>query len=166
MKKHLQVSIFLLTLIALTLPFNVFAKGSFSFVVIRGGGMDGELRSVDPALTDTFFAFADFSSAKTDKPASLGIGYEVIRYYSDTNGHEQAFDHLHYYPDSRYVFYDGIVNGWSEYDGKWYVASPDIKVSFENALIKQTQSATPLIIVAALSLLFVVAFLVRQTSTY
>jgi hypothetical protein len=48
---------------------------------------------------------------------------------------------LHYYPDSGYVFYDGIVNGSSEYDGKWYTANPNIKSVFEAALVAQTQSA-------------------------
>ncbi|MCI0607869.1 MAG: hypothetical protein L0Z71_02260 [Anaerolineae bacterium] len=47
---------------------------------------------------------------------------------------EVAFDRLHYYPDTGFVYYDGIVNGSSEYDGKWYTARSDMKATFETAL--------------------------------
>jgi len=166
MKTRLLVTILLPMLVALLIPAAVLAKGNFSFIVIQGGGINRELRSTDPALTGDFLAFADFFSAKTDKPAKPGIGYEVIRYYSDTNGPAQAFDHLHYYPDSGYVFYDGIVNGWSEYDNKWYRAKPEIKGAFENSLpSKPNQSLMPFIIAAGLSLIFIVAFLIHKPST-
>ncbi|MBI2757332.1 MAG: hypothetical protein HYX49_01485 [Chloroflexi bacterium] len=165
MKTRLLVTVLVPVLVALFVPAAVLAKGNFSFIVIQGGGIDGELRSTDPALTDDFFAFADFFSAQTDQPAKPGLGYKVIRYYS-YNGREIAFDYLHYYPETGYVYYDGIMGGWSEYDGKWYVANPNIKTSFENIFLKQTQSATPFIAAAALSLLFVLAFMFRQTSTH
>lgn len=165
MKTRLLVTILVPVLVALFVPAAVLAKGNFSFIVIQGSGVDGKLRSTDPALTDDFFAFADFSSARTDQPAKPGPGYEVIRYYDD-NGREFAFDHLHYYPETGYVYYDGIVGGWSEYDGKWYIANPNIKDSFENIFLKQSQSAAPFIAAAALSLLFVLAFMFRPTATH
>jgi hypothetical protein len=123
-----------LTLLLTALTFiTVFAKGSFSFITITGPDLKELIRSTDPALTTDFFAFADFFQDKITEPADPGAGYEITRYYVD-GGRESAFDHLHYYPDSGYVFYDGIVNGWSEYDNEWYTASPEIKTAFDRAL--------------------------------
>jgi hypothetical protein len=54
-----------------------------------------------------------------------------------------VFDRLHYYPETGFVFYDGIENGDSEYDGEWYTANPEIKTVFESALMAQSVSAAP-----------------------
>ena len=115
---------------------TVFAKGDFSFIAVTGGTLRDEVRLSDPALTHDFFTFADFYDNKTEAPLDPGMGYEIIRYYM--NGHtETAFDRLHYYPETGFVYYDGIVNGSSEYDGKWYIAQPEIKGTFETALFTQ-----------------------------
>jgi hypothetical protein len=53
------------------------------------------------------------------------------------------FDRLHYYPETGFVFYDGIENGDSEYDGEWYLADPGIRTVFESALAAQSESAAP-----------------------
>ena len=60
-----------------------------------------------------------------------------MRYY--VNGYtERPFDKLHYYPETGFVYYDGIANGGSsEYDGAWYTAQPEIKSTFEAALLTQ-----------------------------
>lgn len=54
-----------------------------------------------------------------------GEGYELERQYKDGNTH-RTFDRVRYYPAgyTGYVFYVGIENGWSEYDGKWFSANP------------------------------------------
>ena len=78
---------------------------------------------------------------KTDPPSNPGIGYEIRRFYIDGR-REIAFDRLHYYPDTGFVFYDGIVNGSSEYDGDWYKASPNVADAFESVLLAQTPSVT------------------------
>ena len=127
---------FALSLILMT-SITVFAKGGFSFIAIAGPDLDEEVRSTDPALTTDFFAFADYYQDKTEVPANPGTGYEITRYYID-GSREIAFDRLHYYPDSGFVYYDGIVNGSSEYDGEWYTAKPEIKTVFESALAKPT----------------------------
>ena len=115
---------------------NVLAKGSFAFISIMGPDLKEPVRISDLALTEDFFTFADFYRDGTEAPADPGVGYEITRYYVDGN-QESAFDKLHYYPETGFVYYDGIVNGSSEYDGKWYTAKPDIKTIFESALYSQ-----------------------------
>ncbi|HSK66210.1 MAG TPA: hypothetical protein VK888_04725 [Anaerolineales bacterium] len=68
------------------------------------------------------------------------MGYEIRRYYIDGK-REILFDRLHYYPSTGFVFYDGIVNGDSEYDGEWYSANLAIKTAFESAVSANVQPA-------------------------
>jgi hypothetical protein len=49
------------------------------------------------------------------------------------------FDQLHYYPYTGYVYYDGLVNGSSEYDGKWYAATPSAEEPFRAALAERAR---------------------------
>ena len=136
MLSRIRIALGLALLLTLITSVSVFAKGQFSFIAVTGGSLTDEVRLSDPALTRDFFAFADFYRNKTDAPVDPGVGYEIKRYY--LNGHtETAFDKLHYYPDTGYVYYDGIVNGSSEYDGKWYTAKPDMQKTFETALNTQ-----------------------------
>ena len=123
----------LAVLLALTTILTVLAKGQFSFIAITGPGIDEEIRSTDSGLTTDFFAFADFYRDKVNAPAEPGPGYQITRYYIDGN-REIAFDQLHYYPGTGFVFYDGIVNGDSEYDDEWYSANPAIQTAFESAI--------------------------------
>jgi hypothetical protein len=127
-------------MLTLLTSITVFAKGDFSFISISGPKLKEPVRVTDPTLTGDFFAFADFFEDKTLAPADPGTGYEITRYYTEGNG-EIAFDRLHYYPDTGFVYYDGIVNGSSEYDGEWYTAKHEIKTVFESALLKLTQSS-------------------------
>jgi hypothetical protein len=128
---------------SLILFITAFAKGGFSFIAITGPNLKEEVRSREAALTEDYFTFADFYRNKTEAPADPGAGYEITRYYID-GAREIAFDRLHYYPESGFVYYDGIVNGSSEYDGEWYTASSEIHSIFEHALsissIKSTDS--------------------------
>ncbi len=111
----------------------VLAKGGYAFITITGPDLKETVRTSDAALTEDFFAFADFYRDRVEAPADAGAGYEITRYYLD-GGREIAFDRLHYYPAAGVVYYDGIVTGSSEYDRKWYAAKPEIKSVFENAL--------------------------------
>jgi hypothetical protein len=96
------------------------------------------MRITDASLTEDFFTFANFYEDKTRTPVDPGQGYEITRHYVRGVG-DVIFDRLHYYPESGCVFYDGIENGDSEYDGEWYTANPEIKTSFESALGTQTR---------------------------
>jgi hypothetical protein len=126
-------------LLTLLTSVTVFAKGSYAFITIDGPDLKEPIRSTDLALTSDFFSFAEFYQNATDAPADPGVGYEITRYYVD-GGREVAFDRLHYYPDTGYVYYDGFVNGSSEYDRKWYPAKPEVKAVFAAAL---TSTANP-----------------------
>jgi hypothetical protein len=140
MFSRIQIALVLALLLTLLTSITVFAKGSFSFIEITGAKLKDEVRLSDPALTTDFFTFADFYRNKTETPIDPGVGYEITRYYLD-GSREIAFDKFHYYPDTGFVYYDGIVNGSSEYDGKWYTAQPEIKSTFETALFTQIRLA-------------------------
>jgi len=136
MFSRIRIAAGLALMLTLVTSITVFAKGSFAFIRITGPDLTEAVQISDPALTTDFFTFADFFRNKTEVPAEPGIGYEITRYYVDA-GRESVFDMLHYYPDTGFVYYDGIVNGSSEYDGKWYTAQSAIKPIFETALANQ-----------------------------
>jgi len=139
---HTLVALGLALLFGLISSVTVFAKGGFDFITITGPNLKEAVRVKDTALTEDFFAFANFYEDKTKEPADPGQGYEILRYYVDGK-REIVFDRLHYYPETGFVFYDGIENGESEYDGEWYTADPEIKTVFEAALSIGTGSAAP-----------------------
>jgi hypothetical protein len=121
---------------------TAFAKGGFDFITITGPSLNDALHVTDTSLTADFFTFANFYEDKTKPPADPGKGYEITRHYVQGTS-DIIFDRLHYYPKTGFVFYDGIENGDSEYDGEWYTANPDVKSVFESALAIQTGSAAP-----------------------
>lgn len=137
MFSRIRIAIGLALILTLFTSINVSAKGSFSFIAVTGAKLADEVRISDPALTQDFFTFADFYRSKAEAPVDPGVGYEITRYY--VNGYtETPFDKLHYYPETGFVYYDGIANGGSsEYDGAWYTAQPAIKSTFESALLTQ-----------------------------
>jgi hypothetical protein len=139
---RIGVAFSLALLFILLTSITAFAKGGFSFITITGPNLKEEVRATDSALTEDFFAFADFVRDRTQAPTNPGTGYEISRYYID-GSREIAFDRLHYYPDKGIVYYHGIVNGSSEYDAEWYTAKPEIKVEFEKVLSGGTPSVAP-----------------------
>ena len=114
-----------------------FAKGGFDFITISGLNLKESVHVADPRLTDDFFTFANFYEDKTKAPADPGVGYEITRHYIQGMS-DVVFDRLHYYPKTGFVFYDGIENGESEYDGEWYIANSEIRSVFESALSIQS----------------------------
>ena len=139
MFSHFRRSLGLALLLALLTSVTVLAKGGFSFIMVTGSDLKEPVRITDTRLTEDFFAFANFYEDRVGAPTKPEVGYDITRYYIDGK-REIAFDHLYYHPKTGYVFYDGIVNGSSEYDGDWYKANPDIAGAFESALSAQTQS--------------------------
>jgi hypothetical protein len=127
-------SLGLAVLIAFVAVTIVSAKGGYSFITIAGPDLQEAVRTTDAALTEDFFAFADFYRDRVDAPQDPGVGYEITRYYLD-GAREIAFDRLHYYPSTGFVYYDGIINGSSEYDKKWYAADPEIRSVFDGILV-------------------------------
>jgi len=128
--------ILLIVITLFAIPASVLAKGPFTYLTITGPGISGDISVTDPAMLD-FFAFADFSKGSIEPPANLGTSYIVTRSFVDENDEAQNFDLLHYYPDTGYVYYDGLINGSSEYDKQWYVARPDVEAGFNSALAER-----------------------------
>lgn len=139
---RIRIALGIVFLLTLATSMTAFAKGGFTFIGITGPNLKAELRVDDPALTTDFFAFANFSEDKIKAPADPGEGYEITRYYVDGK-REIIFDRLHYYPETGLVFYDGIENGESEYDGAWYTANPGIQTAFEAVLADRTAAVAP-----------------------
>lgn len=131
----------LATIMACLTVMTVSAKGGYSFLTIAGPDLPEAVRTSDPALAEDFFAFADFYRDRVESPADPGPGYEITRYYMD-GAREIAFDRLHYYPATGFVYYDGIINGSSEYDRKWYTADPAVRSVFEEMLFVASQKAS------------------------
>jgi hypothetical protein len=136
MFSRFRITFGLALMLSLLTSSTVFAKGKFAFIVVTGAGLKDKVRFIDPSLTTDFFAFANFYRDKAEAPVDPGVGYEITRYYFDGD-REIVFDKLHYYPETGYVYYDGVVNGSSEYDHKWYTAQPELKNTFETALYTQ-----------------------------
>jgi hypothetical protein len=137
---RIRIAMAVCFLLTLTTSIPAFAKGGYSFIMILGPKLSDPVYSTDPALTTDFFAFAVFHESQIEAPSDPGTAYEITRYYTAP---EKAFDRLHYYPETGFVYYDGIVNGSSEYDGKWYRANPAIKSIFENVIHGSSQNAFP-----------------------
>ena len=119
----------------------VFAKGNFDYITIKGPGITGEIDVTNPALTGDFFAFTDFTN-EVPPPADPGQGYQVVRVFVETvdsKPSDHPFDQLHYYPYTGYVFYDGLVEGSSEYDGRWYAANPSANEPFRAVLAERAR---------------------------
>lgn len=136
----------------------VFAKGEFDYITIKGPGITGEINVTNPVLTQDFFAFADFSRGSIDAPPDPGQGYQVVRVYVVDNK-DQPFDQLHYYPYTGYVYYDGLVSGSSEYDGKWYVANPSAEEPFRAVLSERARFTwIPFVVVVILLAGFFIAY--------
>lgn len=160
MLKKFALSIALGILIPAT---AVFAKGNFDYLTVKGPGITGEINITNPALTDDFFAFADFTQGAVSPPFDPGQGYQVVRVYVETvdgKPQDMPFDQLHYYPYTGYVFYDGLVFGASEYDGKWYAANPAADAPFRAVLAERARlNWIPLAALVVIMAGFLVAYL-------
>jgi hypothetical protein len=76
------------------------------------------------------------------QPDVKGKGYELARAFKDGNRY-RIFDRVRYFPagERGYVFYVGIENGSSEYDGKWFEASAE-GVEAMNQIISKIKPVT------------------------
>ncbi|MCX6059883.1 MAG: hypothetical protein NTW69_17250 [Chloroflexi bacterium] len=135
----MKKTLFFFLVLALFIPTAfAFAKGKFDYIVIKGPGITGDVNVSNPVLTQDYFTFADFSKGGVAEPAEPGAGFQVVRMVAE-GSKGVPYDQLHYYPYTGYVYYDGIVNGFSEDGGKWYIANPAIKEPFLSALAEDTR---------------------------
>jgi len=114
-------------LVALWPVMGVEAKGAFDMLVAcHEAGTCFEV--TDPSLLG-FFSLADLTRPLEDglRPEPDAGLYLITRYSLDrATGEFLPFDRLRYYAavagSEGYVFYEGLVGGSSEYDGRWYRA--------------------------------------------
>lgn len=155
----MKKTLFLFLVLALVIPTAIaFAKGKFDYIVIKGPGINGDVNVSNPALTQDDFTFADFSQGNVAAPAEPGAGFQVVRMIVD-GSKGVPYDQLHYYPYTGYVYYDGIVNGFSEYGSNWYIANPAVKEPFLAALAENTRLTwIPLAVLGVLMAGFYIAY--------
>lgn len=122
-------------LLILLLAFAVqtaFAKGPMQAIGIAWPGSSETIWTEDPEVLEylSVAQFEDFYQA-VEFPVKIPVsgGIEINRYYQ---ANERAtpvhFDRLFYFRNTEsepgYVYYYGLVNGWSEYDGHWFRVKP------------------------------------------
>lgn len=133
-------------LLILLLPAAAGAKGRFERVTIAEEGSTVETLVTDEALLD-FFAFSVYpKQVLAQAPRPTTKAYVVTRGGFTPDGVYHAFDRLHYYPaaspgHSGFVYYDGLVSGWSEYDHKWYAASAEGDRAMRRFIASRSPSA-------------------------
>ncbi len=150
---------FLFLVLVLVIPTTIaHANGKFDYIVIKGPGITVDINVSDPVFTQDFFAFSDFSKRSIDPPADTGAGYQIVRMHVE-GSKGIPFDQLHYYPYTGYVYYDGIVNGFTEDGGKWYIANPAIEEPFRAILAEDARLTwIPFAVFAVLAIGFFIAY--------
>jgi len=162
MKGRVSLTAALLGLMgALALAVPAFAKGTFDRLLVYGEGQ--AIPVTDPSLM-AFTAFNDFASPYPGTPSLTTAGFLIVRGAIDpTTGEFLPVDTLRFFPTSEgegsrpFVYYEGLVNGWSEYDHKWYAAKPEAAAALQELLaadrpgpVPQTPSALPLLALSAI----------------
>ncbi len=106
------------------------AKGASDRIIITSPALDEEVIVTDRAITDwlSMASLENIEAGSIAEPTGLGEGYTLDRQFETAPDQYQSFDSAVYYPDPGgdlgYVYFKGITNGSSEYDGKWYRARP------------------------------------------
>lgn len=127
----------------------VSAKGS-NYVVITQRDLSEPIIVDDLALASrlSLTMLEDVDHGAIDEPTNLDLdaGYRLERGFFEENVETFVpWDASVYYPDPEggrgYVFYDGIINGGSEYDNKWYRARMEAEAVLQQVLYgAQTQA--------------------------
>ncbi len=128
----------LAVLAALTTTF-VNAKGSFDCLLLYG---DGKAIEVTDSSLLPFDAFNDFSASIPGSPSAITPGFLIARGATDNStGECTPIDTIRFFPSSLgagskpVVYYEGLVNGWSELDAKWYYAKPEAAAALQQLLL-------------------------------
>jgi len=123
------------------------AKGLFQEIVIEsqpdnaGGVMMIEI--TDPLLLSNL-PFFIFDNQQEGRPTlDIAAGFSITRGHISVEGFE-PFDRVVYYPATSetpaWIYYVGLVeaagnaDGWSEYDGRWFLATPEGEATLEAIL--------------------------------
>lgn len=128
MVRHLRFGVFCALALMLLIPGAVQAKGAPARVIITGPGLAHPLDVRGLAVGALgWYSLDDERHPLRTAPRQLGPGYLVTRYDIDGSTKRYfAWDHVRYYPNPRggagYVYYIGLLNGASEFDGRWFQA--------------------------------------------
>lgn len=136
----------------MAIPTIASAKGTSNLIVITGPGIQGELQITDTESLEplSMGMLETFPNALKNAPdVDPNSGYTLSRYFASLgSGGKQTYQHfdtvIFYLNPSggpAYVYYEGIYNGSSEYDGKWFLASRD----GEQAMKRVIAAATALV---------------------
>ena len=118
------------------------AKANFDRITVQEQGSETQVEVTDPALLG-FFAFTDFSDGRREPPRVVGPAFVVTRWEMDraADAGFQPWDRLRYYHTSQdntlgrgWVFYEGLLNGSSEYDGQWYPSTRNADALMEGII--------------------------------
>jgi len=122
------------------------AKGPPQKVTIEGPGLAVPIEITDPATLESLgMTMLEDVDSKISGPGTLSAVYLVTRYYQD-GARYIPFDQVLYArqaeSDRPLVYYVGIVNGWSEFDGRWFNATADGAAAMESVLGKAVVAAS------------------------
>lgn len=118
----------------------VLAKGPPQKVTIEGPGLAAPLEITNPTTLESLgMTMLEDVDSKVGGPGTLSAVYLVTRYYQD-GARYIPFDQVLYARQAEsgrpLVFYVGIVNGWSEYDGRWFNATAAGAAAMDTILAK------------------------------
>ncbi len=106
------------------------AKGPPGYIDFEVPGMwrNFRLEKPDVPMELSMGQFSDFLSP-VEGPDNLGAGFIMTRGWFDEDGEAVPWDRLFFFAnldgDLGYVYYFGLVNGSSEYDGRWFQVSAE-----------------------------------------
>jgi len=126
------------------------AKGLFSKITIQMPDAGQLIEVTEPAFLD-FWTFSDFDSGTREAPEVIGPAYEITRWHLAADGKTfEPWDRLRYYQTSPHntaargwVYYEGLVNGSSEYDGKWFMSTRHADVLMESIIFADASETHP-----------------------
>lgn len=122
---------------------SAIAKGPPAKILISGPGIAGDKEFAEAKMLEKIGlgGLEDFSphNGSWRQPSDLrGTGFVVTRYMQNGAAKLFAFDRLRYYPDQPggrdAIFYEGIIGGGSEYDGKWFYATNEEQTAMREIL--------------------------------
>mgnify|MGYP001572565662 CR=1 FL=1 len=132
-------NILLALTVSLLWTLSALAKGNFDKVTIQDLKSGWKVDSTDPILL-TYFGLGDFQSGPVSEAQAVGEGYELTRYaISRVDGKTYVpVDRLRYYlgkdGSDGYVYYEGWPGVYTEFDRKWYAATPQGAAAIQHAL--------------------------------
>jgi hypothetical protein len=124
-----RLAIVIVILLLLTGISPVSAKGVVDKVTLSGSLWYGDVEITEPAMLERLAlgVFTNFEK-EIDGPPLLSSGLLMMRSYQD-DGSYQLLDRLLYFPGEApgegVVYYVGLANGASPFDGTWYQVRPD-----------------------------------------